>query len=448
MTNVHVGIDDTDSPRIGCTTYVASLLVEKLNALGVSFLDYPNLIRLNPNVPWKTRGNGALCLRLDCDNDQIEQIKETTINIVEANSDLEHAGTEPGIVFYFGRAVPEELKAFAKQTIQGIVKLKDALKLIRQFKAEAVGFKTGRGIVGALAAIGEDLSGDHTFELIAYRTPLNRGSPRRVEAASVVDMDQRTRPSTFNNVDPETGRVLITPHGPDPILYGIRGETPSIVKRAQKTVRSLEPVERWTIFRTNQGTDAHLRRINSISDIRPFNPVVVKGTVAAEPTVIPRRHVIFPISDATGQIDCAAYEPTGELRKIAQKLIKGDVIEAHGGVRPPSRKRPVTVNLEKTNMLELAPNPVYRNPLCQECGKRMESMGTGKGFRCPKCGFRSATMEKSIQHRSRGLEKRVYVTSPRSQRHLTKPLNRYGLEKSNRPDKMISNWFWVNKSVL
>jgi tRNA(Ile2) C34 agmatinyltransferase TiaS len=55
-------------------------------------------------------------------------------------------------------------------------------------------------------------------------------------------------------------------------------------------------------------------------------------------------------------------------------------------------------------------------------------------------------MEKSIQHRSRGLEKRVYVTSPRSQRHLTKPLSRYGMEKSGKPKTMISNWFHVNQS--
>ena len=446
MTSVHIGIDDTDSPRMGCTTYIASLLIEKLDAFGVSFLDYPNLIRLNPNVPWKTRGNGALCLRLNCPDDKIEQIKETTLAIVEENSDLEHPRTEPGVVFYFGRSIPKELKAFAKQAIQGIVKLNDALKLVRQLKAEAIGFKTGRGIVGALAAIGEDLSGDHTFELIAYRTPEDRGSPRRLEPASVAEMDQKTRPLTFNNWDPEKKRMLITPHGPDPILYGVRGETPSIVKRAQKMVRSLEPIERWTIFRTNQGTDAHLRRINSINDIEPFNPVIVKGTVAEKPTIIPRRHVIFPIRDATGQIDCAAYEPTGELRKIAQKLIKRDVIEAHGGVRPPSRKRPVTINLEKINVLELAPNLIYQNPFCQECGKRMKSMGRGKGFRCPKCGFRSSKLEKMVGQKNRDLERGIYVTSPRSQRHLAKPLSRYGLEKSRQPKTMISDWFWVNQS--
>src|SRR3989304_6841399 len=194
MLTMHVGIDDTDSPRKGCTTYVASLIVEKLAVLGVSFVDYPNLVRLNPNVPWKTRGNGALCLRLNCRQGQIEEIKEIVVDIVEENSDLDCAGTEPGVVFYLGDTFPEKLRVFAEQAIQGIVKMKDAVKLLKTLKAEAVCFKTGRGIIGALAAIGENLTRDHTFELIAYRTPLNRGPRRQLEPASVLQMDKQTKP--------------------------------------------------------------------------------------------------------------------------------------------------------------------------------------------------------------------------------------------------------------
>jgi len=448
MITMHVGIDDTDSPRMGCTTYIASLLVEKLDALDVSFIDYPNLVRLNPNVPWKTRGNGALCLRFRCDEEQVEEIKETTLNVVEKNSDLDYAGTEPGVVFFFGDTIPKELEAFAKQAIQGIVKMRDAIKLIGAFKAEAVGFKTGRGVIGALAAVGETLTNDHTYELISYRTPSNRGTQRQLDATSVFKMNEKTMLFTFNNVDSQTGRILITPHGSDPILYGIRGQTASIVKRAQKMVHSLEPIERWTIFRTNHGTDAHLRRVASIRSVSPFSPVIVKGTVSKAPWIIPRRHVVFTINDETGQIDCAAYEPTGELRKIAKQLLIGDVIEAQGGVRPASSNRPMTVNLEKINILELVPKIVFQNPLCPHCGRRMESMGAGKGLRCDKCGFRSSKLKKLIVREHRELQKKLYVTSPRSQRHLTKPLSRYGLERSGKPKKMISNWFWVNQSVF
>jgi len=108
---MHIGIDDTDSPRMGCTTYIAAILVEKLHELGVSFVDYPNLVRLNPNVPWKTRGNGALCLRLRCDERLKEEIVDQVIDVIEAYSDMDYVGTEPGAVFLTRNDVPAEIRA-------------------------------------------------------------------------------------------------------------------------------------------------------------------------------------------------------------------------------------------------------------------------------------------------------------------------------------------------
>ena len=440
MITLHVGFDDTDSPRMGCTTYVAALLVERLRGLGVSFIDYPSLVRLNPNVPWKTRGNGALCLRIRCDEDLLQEIEEIVLDTIEENADLSFAGTDPGVVFLVANKVPQEIRTFAKQTIQGIVKMREAMSLVKAFGAEAVGFKTGRGIIGGLAAIGETLEGDHTYELITYRTGENRGTSRRLDASSVATMNEKTAPLTFNNLDPETKRVLITPRGPDPILYGIRGETPAVVWRAHKMVRSLEPVERWVVFRTNHGTDAHLQAVNTIDEIRPYNPTVVRGTVTKEPYIVPRRHVVFSIKDETGQVDCAAYEPTGTLRKAAKALIVGDVVEAYGGVRPASSNHPVTVNLEKLRILKLAPKLAFHNPQCPKCGRRMESMGRNKGFRCGKCGFRSSELKKQVTEEDREVEEGLYVTSPRSQRHLAKPLCRYGREKSGKPSTIIGNW--------
>jgi len=439
MTTMHVGFDDTDSPRKGCTTYVAALLVEKLLRLGAFFIDYPNLIRLNPNVPWKTRGNGALCLRIRCDEELVEEIKETVIETVEENADLSYAGTDPGVVFFFNN-IPRELKDFAKRTIQSVVKMKEAVKLVNMFEAEAVGFKTGRGIIGGLAAIGETLRGDHTYEIIAYRTRENRGTPRRIEGSSIEEMNEKTAPLTFNNIDPEKGRILITPRGPDPILYGIRGETPEVIKQAHELIRSQETIERWVIFRTNHGTDAHLRRISSIGEVQPFNPVVVRGAITKKSEVIPGGHVIFPIKDESGQVDCAAYEPTGALREVAKKLIVGDLVEAFGGVRPASSRHPMTINLEKIRVLRLAPKIVFQNPMCPQCGKRMKSMGTRKGFRCERCAFRSSKLKKVAVKTNRDLKEGLYITSPRSQRHLTKPFCRYGREKSGTPKELIKDW--------
>jgi tRNA(Ile2)-agmatinylcytidine synthase len=438
---MHIGLDDTDSTRKGCTTYVTALIVEKLEKLGVTFLDYPNLIRLNPNVPWKTRGNGALCLRIRHALGLEGEIKETAISLLEEHSDLDFKGTDPGIVFLQNAEVPEEIKAFAKNAITGIVTLKEAMKLIKKFGGEALGFKACRGIIGGLAAIGETLEGDFTYELIAYRTSQNFGSKRKVDKASIFEMDELTRPYTFNNVDSEKGRVVITPRGPDPILFGIRGETPEVVKKAFGVAKPLEPVDRWLIFRTNQGTDAHLKPVATLKQVAPYSSVVVKGVVTRSPRMVPLRHVIFSIKDETGEVDCAAYEPTGALRKVARDLTIGDNVEVYGAVRKPSAGKPLTINLEKIKVLALAPKIVLQNPVCPKCGKRLESMGKDQGFRCKKCGARVDDALKVQVAVERKLKPGLYVTSTRSQRHLTKPLRRYGLEKHGaEAERMIENW--------
>jgi tRNA(Ile2)-agmatinylcytidine synthase len=438
---MHIGFDDTDSTRKGCTTYIAALLVEELKKLGVTFLDYPSLVRLNPNVPWKTRGNGGLCIRIEYPENLEDQITDVTVSLVEEYSDLTWKGTDPGIVFLKTPEVPMEIIVFAKKAITGIVTLKEAIQLIRKFEGEAIGYNTQRGIIGALAAIGETLREDHTYELIAYRAPENWGTKRRVEDDSIFAMDVALQPLTFNNVDTEKRRIIITPRGPDPIFFGIRGETPQTVKKAFSMVKTLEPVERWVVFRSNQGTDAHLTQIESLNQILPYSTVIAKGVVSRNPKVIPLRHVIFAIKDELGEVDCAAYEPTGALRKVARKLIVGDTVEVYGAVRKASHDKPLTINLEKINVLTLAPKVLQQNPICPNCDKRLKSMGKNQGFRCEKCGARFNNMTKVEITFKRDLKAGLYVTSTRSQRHLTKPLRRYGLEKRNgEVENMIAKW--------
>jgi len=438
---MHIGLDDTDSTKGGCTTYLTAVLIEKLQQFNVEFLDYPLLIRLNPNVPWKTRGNGALCIRLVYDSKFEAQIKETASALWEEHAAVHEKGTDPGIVFFQGDQIPEELTSFSKKTETAIVTLKEAMRLIKKYHAEALGFNSCRGIIGALAAIGETLNCDYTYELIAYRTRKNLGTKRCVDEKSIFDMDKKTQPYTFNNVDTEKGRVIITPRGPDPILFGIRGETPEVVKKAFEVVKPLEPVERWVIFRSNQGTDAHLRHIQNLSKIEPYQSIIVKGVVSQNPRIVPLRHVIFKIKDAFGEIDCAAYEPTGDLRKITRELQVGDEVEVVGAVHKATKKRPQTINLEKINILDLKQTFVAENPLCPECGKRLKSMGKNQGYRCEKCGGKYPDLKKTETSVPRSLRLGLYVTSTRSQRHLTKPLRRYGQEKVDASaNHFISEW--------
>jgi tRNA(Ile2)-agmatinylcytidine synthase len=254
-------------------------------------------------------------------------------------------------------------------------------------------------------------------------------------------MDKATKPYTFNNVDEERKRVIITPRGPDPILFGIRGETPEAVKNAFQIVKTLEPVERWVMFRTNQGTDAHLRRVKELRQIRPYSSVIAKGSVSSPPRMIRGRHVIFSIKDLGSEVDCAAYEPTGVLRSIARKLIVGDQVEVYGAVRPSSSDRPLTINLEKIRLIKPALQVTYRNPVCLKCGARLKSMGKDKGFRCDKCGTRYRTFTKTAVRVKRDVARGLYMTSTRSQRHLTKPFSRYGMEKHGRKvESLVDDW--------
>jgi tRNA(Ile2)-agmatinylcytidine synthase len=313
--------------------------------------------------------------------------------------------------------------------------------LIKKFGAEAAGFNKCRGIIGALAAIGETLNCDHTFELIAYRTKENLGSKRQVDLASIFEMDKLTAPYTFNNVDTEKGRVIITPRGPDPILFGIRGETPVVVKKAFALVKPLEPVERWVIFRSNQGTDAHLKPVASLGTIEPYSSVIAKGVVSKNPRLIPVRHIIFSIKDDSAEVDCAAYEPTGGLRKIARELVVGDSVEVYGAVRKVAKTKSLTINLEKINILTLNTKIRAENPICPNCKKRLKSMGKNQGYRCERCGGKFPDLKKTQQIVSRALKAGLYVTATRSQRHLTKPLRRYGQEKhGSQKASLIEGW--------
>jgi tRNA(Ile2)-agmatinylcytidine synthase len=444
---LHIGFDDTDSSKKGCTTYIASLIIEQFDELNIDFVDYPNLIRLNPNVPWKTRGNGALCLRIN-DDFQKDQVIEIVLETVEKHSDLECTRTDPGVLFYSGNEVPSKIRGFAKKAVHEIVSKQRASQLISRFKARAYWFKDGRGLIGALAAIGEVLPDDHTYELITYRIEKNRGKPRKVDKTSVLQMNEKTSNLTFNNIDPEKNRVLITPRGPDPILYGIRGENPEIVKKAHQLIKVNEDIESWVVFRTNQGTDAHLKRVSAINRVKHYQQIIVNGIVTTSPRTVPKRHVIFTISDDKDRIDCAAYEPTGKFRNMIRLLMKGDEIEAFGAIIPDSKKHRKTVNLEKIKIVKLAKKFSYHNPSCPKCRKKMESQGKNSGYRCKRCKHKTMLAKKIEIEEERGIKEKLYIPPPRANRHLTKPLQRYNIKKNFtiKPDIKITD-FWSKGEI-
>lgn len=410
MRKMLIGIDDTDSLKGMCTTYLAALLVEKLGTT-----NYPKLIRLNPNIPWKTRGNGAVSFEVEGNSDEI---KEIVLNYVKKYSKLDDENTNPGVVFLekLNKKNRKILAKFYKKTVSELVEIKETERIAELVGAEIHKFKNGRGIIGALAAIGAELS-DNTYELISYRNQETYGKKRKIDENSVIEMDKKTYPETFDNIDPETGRILITPRGYDPIFSGIRGENPEILKKAWKITKPLEMIDGLQIFETNQGTDVHLRN-RKISELRAYDCAILKGGVCREPYTIDGGHALFSISDSTGQIDCAAYRQTGNFRDIIRKLVVGDKVIVYGGLG----KYPNTLNLEKIRILKLKKLFKKENPVC--CSKRMTSAGRGKGFRCRKCDKRVGKDSSITNEIPRNIKLGFYEVPPRARRHLSMPLIR------------------------
>lgn len=418
---LHVGIDDTDSPRGMCTTYVGAVAIERAEKMGCELVDYPKLIRLNPCWPEKTRGNCAVGFLLKVQKENIGSVKEAILKVVEELAEKDRK-TNPGVAFYDKPKVPAELSEFALRVVRDIVTLDEAERLAQSLNIEVHKFRKGNGIIGAMAAIGHPLDKDFTFEYIAYRSPENWGKPRRVDPESVAEMNEKTFPLTFDNLDPWTGEIKITPHTPCPILYGIRGESPEILRRAASMVKVGEPIERTIIYKTNQATDEHLIPAK-IGEIKPLRSYSVRGFVSSRPEVIPGGHVIFTVRDETGEICCAAYEPTRKFREVALSLIPGDEVVVHGSVKE-KPGLPLTLNLEKLTVLRLADKLVKINPVCPICGRRMKSMGRNQGYRCRKCGTELPPNAAELRRAPRAILPGKFEVPPRARRHLSKPLAR------------------------
>src|ERR687888_2372812 len=180
---LHIGFDDTDSAKCRCTTHLAFKIVDYLINIHTAFIDYPLLIRLNPNVPWKTRGNGAICLRIKAKNH--ERIVGDVKRAVEEESEI-GSGANPGVAFFSGENLPNSLRELSRLAMFDIVSLYQAEKIARQEFVRYFTFGNGQGLVGSLAAIGCLLFGDHTFEAIAYRKRENCGSLRLVDVSKVI----------------------------------------------------------------------------------------------------------------------------------------------------------------------------------------------------------------------------------------------------------------------
>ncbi|HDN76143.1 MAG TPA: DUF1743 domain-containing protein, partial [Acidilobales archaeon] len=294
-----------------------------------------------------------------------------------------------------------------------------------------------RGVIGALAAIGWFMEGDCTYELIAYRFDTSRVE-RCVDERSVIKMDIKFKQWVFSNYDYESRKQLITPHGPDPVLLGIRGEDPRILVKAFEELKICEDVEGWLIFRTNQGTDAH-HIDRDINYVRPYQSGCIKGVVDGNPRVLRGGDVIINIQGGNNAYIYAAFFKETSLTRIAKKLIKGDYVRLCGTFKL-WEGLGLVVHVEKLTILKAVDEVVKMNPLCPKCGSRMKSAGRGKGWKCPKCGFRSKNLPYDVKIISRSNLVGDYIPLDKAIKHLNKPLRRYGRERVCRPERPSGTW--------
>jgi tRNA(Ile2)-agmatinylcytidine synthase len=87
------------------------------------------------------------------------------------------------------------------------------------------------------------------------------------------------------------------------------------------------------------------------------------------------------------------------------------------------------LNLEKVNITKLVRIEEKTPPEC--CGKRMTSAGSGKGFKCKKCGKKAGEDAASVKEADRGLPLGFYEVPVRAKRHLNKPMILSGAQPSS-----------------
>jgi tRNA(Ile2)-agmatinylcytidine synthase len=428
-----LGIDDTDSRFGHCTTHLGYLIVCELARIGCTIPTYPRLVRLNPNVPFKTRGNAAVCVEFEARTDDLREAEADVAN--GANSALIMALKDSCDDLSFFRRTYQ-------RALNGVVSYRSVISAVSRMGVRHRLLGNGMGVVGAAASLGfSPTVDDHTYELIAYRNPENCGRTRAVEPRSVKMMEEETFPRTFNSYDHESGRVLIAPTGPDPVLAGIRGDSPQTALEAFRKVDVGEEPLGYVIYATNQCTDAHLKE-RLTTPLKTFSAGWLEGVIISTQPLQGGHLKLGLTTDDSSTVSCMVYEPSGDLRRIARHLLPGDPVRVSGGVRRASSKNPLVINVEKIEVLSVSTGPPKANPRCIVCGYRMKSEGRGKGYQCKKCGHRNAGPARQKGRPNAVAARifpRVYLPSPRAQRHLTKQLIRYGREQTG-VGALIEGW--------
>ncbi|WP_458186486.1 TiaS agmantine-binding domain-containing protein [Haladaptatus sp. NG-WS-4] len=425
-----IGLDDTDSRERGmCTTYLAARVAEHVREAGGD-VERLLLVRLNPAVKHKTRGNAALAVHTDIDPRRAFELARDEL---DAAAETDDPKTNPGLVVapHAPDAAPDEVAGFARTAVRELLSREDAARRIESAGYRHAGWKNGRGKIGALAAVGSWTAfSEWTYEHISYRESERWGTPREVDIDSLFAAADDAYPLAWDTVDRGSGEAVCVPHTPCPILHGIRGDDPDAVRRVADRIDG-EPVARSALFITNQGTDAHFRdadlgTVGSLGTVEDGRAYRVTGTVTSKPDTRRGGHVFFTVTDGETELRCAAFEPTKRFRDHVRNLRPGDRIAACGEVAQG------TLKLEKFAVRDLDTTELV-TPNCPDCGRSMKSAGARQGYRCRDCGTQTAgKVERNVE---RELEVGWYEVPPEARRHIAKPLVRGGFDAPTHPER-------------
>ena len=455
-----VAVDDTDSRTDGmCTTYVATLLAERL-ADADARVRRRLLIRLNPAVKHKTRGNAAVALHVD--GVDAATAFEHACALVSELAVHDDPRTSPGVVVAdvdvagdpfdpTTSPIPDPVGEFARRALRERLALEEATALASDHgfrhagiaaDAEATDSDGGRGRIGALAAVGAPLAfDDWTHEHVSYREFDRCGTPREVDADSVFAAAERGYPTVWDTVDRDTGEVVCVPNAPGPILHGIRGDDPAACRAVAEAIAS-ESVDRAVTFLTNQGTDAHVAS-GGIGALRDGAGYRVAGTVVGGPETRQGGHVHVDVgahADRDELLRCVAFAPTGRFRDRVRALRTGDRVTVCGehevretpDLGGSSSTKRSTLKLEKFAVRDLVRTELT-TPTCPDCERRMSSAGRGQGYRCRDCG--TSEPERVARPIDRELDPGWYEVPPSARRHVAKPLVRGGFDAETHPER-------------
>ena len=398
-----IGLDDTDYPSGGCTTWQANELEKVLILCGAKPIER-RLVRLWPFAVRRTRGNAALALIMeissnseqDCIN-AIDMWFEELVANVKRNDINSHA--RPGLIICKEGHLTESIYwECVRSEFTEIRKITEDPSIIHYLHSDL----GTEGLIGAAAAVSWRPKYNSTYEGIAWRDPSKYGTDRIIPN-NAIDLLEDNHPNTFMNRDPTYNRGLISPRSPCPILFGVRGWNHESTSNALNDLIQLdwrEEIVDYSIHVTNQCSDDHIE-------------AVIQATVLEKPEKKQGGHVSVSIVHELGCLKLISFKEGGVLNSKVSELLPGDIIHVIGLISPDG-----DFHIERLKCVYKSPSNLVR-PKCS-CGVRLKSTGKEGNMRCKLCKHTETSYWISVAQQTYDW----IEPPPSSRRHLSMPVSR------------------------